>query len=103
MLPSPLASPACPAECGAFADSVRECQAKQITRSIALQHDIPGAGIITGDFNAQPGNRVYEQFVNRGWLDSHLAARNAESDLMTGLNCIAGREGSRAETCDASG
>jgi hypothetical protein len=35
---------------------------------------------------------VYDQFVSRGWLDSHLAARNDECDPTTGWNCTAGRE-----------
>ena len=91
VLPSP-GSPLCPAECVAFGDTVRECQAKQMARFIELQHDIPGAGLITGDFNAKPDTPVYDQFVSRGWLDSHLAARNAECDPSTGLNCTAGRE-----------
>ena len=91
VLPPPFASPPCPAGCGAFSDTVRECQAKQMTRFIELQHDIPGAGIITGDFNAQPGTKVYDEFVRRGWFDSHLAAKNPECDPSTGLNCTAGR------------
>jgi endonuclease/exonuclease/phosphatase family metal-dependent hydrolase len=91
VLPPPGASPLCPDECEA-GDTVRECQAKQMVRFIELQHDISGAGMITGDFNAEPHTKVYDQFVSRGWLDSHLAARNAECDPNTGLNCTAGRE-----------
>jgi len=51
VLPPPDASPLCPAECVTFGNTVRECQAKQMARFIERQHDIPGAGLITGDFN----------------------------------------------------
>ena len=47
VLPS---SPRCPDECDTD-DTVRECQAKQMAHFIELQHDIPGTGLITGDFN----------------------------------------------------
>lgn len=91
VLPPPLQSPPCPVDCGA-GDTVRACQATQMARFIERRHTIPGAGIITGDFNATPGTNVYNQFVNRGWLDSHLAAKHAECNPVTGLNCTAGRE-----------
>jgi len=91
ILPPPLQSPPCPAKCVLF-DTVRECQAKQMARFIEMRHDIPGAGIVTGDFNAHPGTNVYHQFVGRGWIDSHLEAKNAECDPLTGMNCTAGRE-----------
>jgi len=91
VLPPPLQSPPCPAECVTFVDTVRECQAKQMVHVIETQHDIPGAAIVTGDFNAPPGTNVYDQFVSRGWIDSHLAAGNPECDPITGLNCTAGR------------
>jgi len=91
VLPPPVSSPSCPDACEAD-DTVRECQAKQMAHFIELQHDIPGAGFITGDINADAQSPVYDQFVSRGWLDSHLAAGNAECDPNTGLNCTAGRE-----------
>jgi len=92
VLPPPLRSPPCPAECLAPGDTVRECQAKQMAHFIEAHHNIPGAGIITGDFNAEPGTKVYNQFVGRGWIDSHLAAKNTECNPVTGANCTAGRE-----------
>jgi endonuclease/exonuclease/phosphatase family metal-dependent hydrolase len=92
VLPPPLQSPACPADCVAWVDTVRECQAKQMARFIETHHDIPGAGLITGDCNDEPGTNVYNQFVERGWIDSHLAAHNTECNPVTGVNCTAGRE-----------
>jgi endonuclease/exonuclease/phosphatase family metal-dependent hydrolase len=86
----PAQSPACPAECAA-SDTVRECQTKQLVQFIETEHDIPGAAIVTGDFNAAPGSNVYNEVVSRGWTDSHLAAGNPECDPSTGLNCTAGR------------
>jgi endonuclease/exonuclease/phosphatase family metal-dependent hydrolase len=91
VLPSPLESPLCPAECAAFVDTIRECQTRQLVHFIETQHDIPGAAIVTGDFNAAPGSNVYSQVVSRGWIDSHPAAGNPECDPSTGLHCTAGR------------
>jgi hypothetical protein len=59
---------------------------------IEAKHTIPGAGIITGDFNDEPGTNVYSQFVDRGWIDSHLRANNAECNPETSESCTAGRE-----------
>jgi endonuclease/exonuclease/phosphatase family metal-dependent hydrolase len=92
VLPPPLQSPACPTDCVALVDTVRECQAKQMARFIKAHHDIPGAGIASGDFNETPGTKVYKQFVKRGWIDSHLAAHNTECNPVTGVNCTAGRQ-----------
>jgi endonuclease/exonuclease/phosphatase family metal-dependent hydrolase len=91
VLPSPLESPPCPAECVVPFDTVRECETKQLVHFIETRHDIPGPAIVTGDFNAAPGSNVYNQVVSRGWVDSHLAAGNLECDPTTGLDCTAGR------------
>src|SRR4029453_6602529 len=91
VLPPPLASPACPAECMAFVDTVRECTTKQLLQFVETQQHLPGPAVVTGDFNATPGSNVYSQVVSRGWIDSHLAAGNPECDPGTGLNCTAGR------------
>lgn len=59
---------------------------------IEMRHDVPNPALVTGDFNAEPGTKTYNEFVGRGWLDSHLAAGNAECDPGTGVQCTAGRE-----------
>ena len=92
VLPPPNSSPLCPPECVAFDDTVRECQAKQMANFIERRHHSPGIGIITGDFNAPPWSKVYNEFAGRGWIDSHLKAKNAECNPDTSLNCTAGRE-----------
>jgi len=44
-----------------------------------------------GDFNVPAGSPRYQRLIERGWVDSHLAAGNAECDQATGVNCTAGR------------
>ena len=83
---------ACPAECVAFVDTVRECQAKQLAAFVEQTHDVPQPAFVTGDFNAQPGSNVYAEMTSRGWVDSHLAAGNGECDPVTGENCTSGRD-----------
>lgn len=89
-LPPPLGD-VCPAECEAFVDTVRECQAKQMALFVEARHDVEGPAILSGDFNAEPGSLEYQQFAKRGWIDSHLAAGNAECDPATGEQCTSGR------------
>jgi hypothetical protein len=48
--------------------------------------------VLTGDFNVDPTTERYRLLVDDGWIDSHLAARNAECDPATGTNCTSGRE-----------
>jgi endonuclease/exonuclease/phosphatase family metal-dependent hydrolase len=90
----PCALP-CPTECvTAGASTNRECQAVQMALFIEETHDIDGPAIITGDFNAQPGTFEYAEFVDRGWIDTHLAAGNPECVPVTGVGCTSGREDS---------
>jgi endonuclease/exonuclease/phosphatase family metal-dependent hydrolase len=91
MLRPPLTSPACPAECVANQDTVRECQAKQVALFVEDRHDVAEPAILSGDLNAEPGSPEYLEFAGRGWTDSHLAAGNAECDPATGQNCTSGR------------
>jgi endonuclease/exonuclease/phosphatase family metal-dependent hydrolase len=44
-----------------------------------------------GDFNVPAGSPRYERLIERGWVDSHLAAGNPECDQTSGVNCTAGR------------
>ncbi len=89
-LPPPLGD-VCPPECEAFVDTVRGCQAKQMALFVESRHDIAGPAILSGDFNAEPGSTEYHEFTDRGWIDSHLAAGNAECDPVTGEQCTSGR------------
>ena len=83
---------ACPAECEAFVDTVRECQAKQLALLVEATHDVTTPAFITGDFNAEPDSNVYAELASRGWIDSHLAAGNGECNPATGENCTSGRD-----------
>jgi len=47
--------------------------------------------IYMGDFNIPAGNARYQRLIERGWVDSHLAAGNPECDPATGVNCTSGR------------
>jgi endonuclease/exonuclease/phosphatase family metal-dependent hydrolase len=44
-----------------------------------------------GDFNLPAGTPRYQRLIERGWVDSHLAAGNGECDPATGVNCTSGR------------
>jgi len=92
VLPPPFVSPACPADCEAFVDTVRECQAKQVALFFEERHDVPEPAILSGDLNAEPGSPEYLDFVGHGWTDSHLVAGNRECDPATGRNCTSGRK-----------
>ena len=47
--------------------------------------------IYMGDFNVPAGSPRYQRLIGRGWVDSHLAAGNAECVQATGVNCTSGR------------
>jgi len=83
----------CPGEClDANAVTIRDCQAVQMAEYIELLHDVDTPAVATGDFNSPPGSFVYNQFVGRGWTDTHLAAGNLECNPGTGVGCTSGRE-----------
>lgn len=82
----------CPAECtAAGANTVRRCQSVQLASLVAQRHDVTTPAVVTGDFNAPPGSFEVGQLTARGWIDSHLAAGNAECDPATGTGCTSGR------------
>jgi endonuclease/exonuclease/phosphatase family metal-dependent hydrolase len=94
--PSPC-SP-CPAECvAAGAVTNRDCQAVQMAQFIETRHDVTTPALATGDFNDGPGTFTYQQFVDRGWTDVHLAAGNPECIPATGVGCTGGRADALAE------
>jgi hypothetical protein len=45
-----------------------------------------------GDFNVPAGTPRYQRLIERGWVDSHLAAGNPECVSASGVNCTAGRD-----------
>lgn len=85
----------CPPEClGTGAVTVRDCQGVQMALFVQEQHDVDAPGVITGDFNDEPGSFVYGQFVGRGWTDTYLEAGNPECEPSTGVGCTSGRDSS---------
>jgi endonuclease/exonuclease/phosphatase family metal-dependent hydrolase len=98
--------PPCPTECvTAGATTNRECQAVQMALFIEEKHDIDGPAVVTGDFNAEPGTFEYDQFADRGWLDTYLAVGNPECVAATGVGCTSGRDSStpaEIESTDAN-
>jgi endonuclease/exonuclease/phosphatase family metal-dependent hydrolase len=83
----------CPPACfAAGAQTRRECQAVQMAAYIEATRSGDAPAVISGDFNAEPGSFVYQQFAGRGWRDVYLAAGNPECDPATGVGCTSGRE-----------
>jgi endonuclease/exonuclease/phosphatase family metal-dependent hydrolase len=84
--------PPCPQECiDAGAATARECQAVQVAEFVEQSHDVDTPAILMGDFNSEPSTFVYDQYVNRGWPDTYLAAANPECVAATGVGCTSGR------------
>ena len=48
--------------------------------------------IYMGDFNVPAGSPRHVALLGDGWVDTHLAAGNAECDPATGVECTAGRD-----------
>ena len=89
--PEPCSPDVCPPPCAA-SDSVPACQTLQ-AEQLATNGGPKGAlRILSGDFNVTATSDRYRGLVADGWVDSHLAARNAECDPATGTNCTSGRE-----------
>lgn len=81
----------CPPPCDA-AGSLRTCQARQVlefAREVAL---VGAVTVVGGDLNDSAGSPALSVFDEAGYVDSHLAAGQAECDPVTGTGCTAGRE-----------
>ncbi len=90
--PSPCGDD-CPSECvAAGAETVRDCQAVQMTLYVEATHDVPNAALVAGDLNARPDSFVYRTLTGQGWIDTYLAAGNPECDPVTSVGCTSGRE-----------
>jgi endonuclease/exonuclease/phosphatase family metal-dependent hydrolase len=81
----------CPPECDPL-QTVRACQALQLALFVEERHDVSTPAYVSGDMNAEPGSNEYEEFIGRGWIDTHLASGNTECDPTTGLGCTSGRD-----------
>ena len=70
---------------------MRACQAEQLILYVEQTRDSENLALIAGDFNAVPNSTEYLAMTNHGWLDSHLAAGEAECNSTTGIGCTSGR------------
>jgi endonuclease/exonuclease/phosphatase family metal-dependent hydrolase len=89
----------CPEECKGL-PTVRACQAQQLALFVEERHDVQTPAYVSGDMNADPNSDEDAIFVERGWIDTYLAAGNSECDPMTGLGCTSGRDEVRGELED---
>lgn len=80
----------CPPPCEVD-DSVNACQGRQVAR-FALDVAAPDSVLVLGgDLNAQPDEPTIAHITEAGFVDTHLAAGNAECDPATGEQCTSGR------------
>jgi hypothetical protein len=89
--PEPCSADVCPPPC-TTTDSVPACQTLQAEQLATKGGPKRALRILAGDFNVTATSDRYRKLVANGWIDSHLAAKNAECDAATGANCTSGRE-----------
>lgn len=86
----PCDSSSCPPPCRAD-DTLNVCQGRQVA-ALARRVAAPaGLLIVAGDLNAAAGDETLGVFAQAGFVDTHLAAGNAECDARTGASCTSGR------------
>ncbi|MFM8304821.1 MAG: endonuclease/exonuclease/phosphatase family protein [Actinomycetota bacterium] len=81
----------CPAPCP-VGTTFSECQTIVGLRLAATGGSRRSLRVYMGDFNVPPASPRYQAIVADGFVDSHLAAGNAECDPATGSQCTAGRD-----------
>jgi endonuclease/exonuclease/phosphatase family metal-dependent hydrolase len=83
-------SSTCPPPCST-ADTLNSCQGRQVAQ-LAKQHALPDSVIVIGgDMNAHPGEPTITAIEAAGFVDTHLAAHNAECTKSNRSNCTSGR------------
>ncbi len=86
----PCDATTCPPPC-AVADSVNTCQMRQVVAHAEEFADDNAVVVIGGDLNATPTEPTIASLRDAGYVDTHLAAGNAECDPVTGDQCTSGR------------
>jgi Endonuclease/Exonuclease/phosphatase family len=82
----------CPPPCKEAQVDIYGCQTVAAT---ALAEDAGGKDairVLMGDFNVTVASSRYQRLLDEGWVDTHLAAGNAECDASSAANCTAGRD-----------
>jgi endonuclease/exonuclease/phosphatase family metal-dependent hydrolase len=80
----------CPKPC-AEGTTFPECQTVLGERLVLERGPENAIRIYMGDFNLPAGTPRYARLTANGWVDTHLAAGNAECNAATGAQCTAGR------------
>lgn len=86
----PCDAATCPPPCE-VSDTLNTCQGRQVAalaRDLAIGDNVV---VLGGDLNAPPGAPTIEAITSAGFVDTHLAAGNAECDPETGSDCTSGR------------
>ncbi len=94
--PKPCNPAECPPECPADT-KLSDCQTIQAAAMASEGGGGKTIRVLTGDFNVTAATARYQSLVADGWVDSHLAAGNAECDPATGAQCTSGREDMRTD------
>jgi hypothetical protein len=81
----------CPPVCPVGIDA-NECNAREIVAAFNEQRSGAALQLVSGDLNAEPGSSTLAQFEKAGYVDTWLAAGEAECDPATGRGCTAGRD-----------
>jgi endonuclease/exonuclease/phosphatase family metal-dependent hydrolase len=86
----PCDATTCPPPCTTD-ESVNTCQARQVVAFAEAVAAPDSVVVIGGDLNAEPGDATLAVLTDAGYVDTHLAAGNAECDAATGDQCTSGR------------
>jgi endonuclease/exonuclease/phosphatase family metal-dependent hydrolase len=87
----PCDSDTCPPPCQSD-DSLNTCQGRQAVELLEDRRSPRSVGVLLGDLNAQPGEPTIEAIEAADYVDTFIAAGNAECDEATGTGCTGGRE-----------
>jgi endonuclease/exonuclease/phosphatase family metal-dependent hydrolase len=73
-------------------DTLNTCQGRQAAQLLRKRALPQSVGVLMGDLNAKPGEPTIEAIEAAGFVDTNLAAGNAECDPATGAGCTGGRQ-----------
>lgn len=80
----------CPHHCDLDDDDARVCSARVVLRHLGTHAPSDSIHVVTGDFNAEPGETAYSLFLDHNFDDTHLLAGNPECDETHRTSCTSG-------------
>ncbi len=86
----PCDATTCPPPCE-VSDSLNTCQGRQVAAFAADLSTGDNVVVLGGDLNARPDELTITAITDAGFVDTHLAAGNAECDPESGAECTSGR------------